>query len=95
MMTILGLAEPAAKPVNVPRHQMRNLRMAFGIGGDADLERMELEQTFHQLIGIAIAARDRHVLAADAARRIAAQRHDMADAGIPIGIGDGVDPKTQ
>ena len=33
----------------------------------------------------------RCVLAAHAARRIAAQRHDMADAGIPVGARDVVD----
>ncbi len=67
------------------------LRVAFRIGRHADLEIGDALQAFHQIGGIGVAARIGLVGGADARRRIAAQRHDMADAAVPIGPGDGVD----
>jgi hypothetical protein len=65
--------------------------MGLGIGGDADLEIGDPLQAGDQIGGEGVAAGMRRVALADAARRIAAQRHDMADAGLPIGVRDRVD----
>ena len=65
--------------------------MLFGIARDADLEVADLLQAGHQLGGIGVAAGMGGVLGAHAGRRIAAQRHDVADAGVPVGARDVVD----
>ena len=58
--------------------------MAFGIGGNADLEGRDLADSAHQVRGISIAIGMRRESLSDASRRIATQRNDMADAGCPI-----------
>ena len=63
--------------------------MDLGIGGDRDLEIGDALQPGHQVGGIGVAVRMRHVVAA--ARHVAAQRHDVAHPGLPVGAGDGVD----
>src|SRR5690242_12217227 len=69
----------------------RRIGMLLGIARDADLEVADLLQAGDQCGGIGVAAGMRAVLAAHAARRIATQRHDVADAGVPVGAGDIVD----
>ena len=68
----------------------RRIRMAFGIGGDRNLERRDLLQARDQLGGIGIAVGMRRERLARLGR-IAAQRDDVADAGVPIGARDVVD----
>ena len=63
----------------------------LGIARDADLEVADLLQAGDQFGGVGVAAGMRRVLAAHAGRRIAAQRHDVADAGVPVGARDVVD----
>ncbi len=70
---------------------VRRIGVLLGIAGGADLERADLLQADDELGGIGVAAGMRAVLAAHAGRRIAAQRHDVSDAGIPIGPRDLVD----
>ena len=57
--------------------------MRLRIGRDRDLEIADGLQAFHQVDGIREAARMRHVLAARALRRIAAQRDDVTNAVLP------------
>ena len=66
-------------------------RMGFGIGGDADLEIRHLLQPGDEIGGVGIAARVRRIARPDAAGRVAAQRDDVADAGLPIVARDRVD----
>ena len=65
--------------------------MGFRIGGDADLEIGHPLQASHQIGGIGITTRMRRIAAVCSTRRVAAQRHDMADASLPVVAGDGVD----
>ena len=65
--------------------------MLLRIAGDGHLERRDALQAGDQIGGIDIAARVRLVARAGARRRIAAQRHDVADARVPIVLGDRVD----
>src|ERR1700687_6165653 len=67
-------------------------RMLLGVGGDGNLDvRMLPLDTGHEIRRMAIAVRMRGVGCADAARRIAAQCDDMADADIVIAADDIVD----
>ena len=65
--------------------------MLLGIAGDRDLEARDFLQAGDEIGRIDIAAGMRLVRAAGAAGGIAAQRHDMADAGVPIIARDSVD----
>src|SRR5205823_11587887 len=58
------------------------IRMLLGIACDADLEVADLLQPLHEGGGILVTAGMRAVFGAHAGRRIAAQRHDVADAGV-------------
>ena len=69
----------------------RRLRMLLRIASDGDLERRDRLEALDQIGGIDIAAWCRLISIADPARRIAAQRHDMAHAEIPIVADDLVD----
>ena len=64
--------------------------MDFGIGRDRDFERRDRLQPGDQFGGIGIAARMRRIGLARLGR-IAAQRDDVAHAGIPIAARDIVD----
>ena len=59
-------------------------RMLLGIAGDRDLERRDGLDAAHEIGGVDVAAGRRLIALADAARRVAAQGHDVADAQIPI-----------
>ena len=61
--------------------------MGFGVGGDRDFEGMKRLEASDKLCGSGIAVRVGDEFAA-CDWRIAAQRDDVADAGLPIGVGD-------
>ncbi len=71
--------------------ERRALGMLLGIAGDGDLEVADPLQAGHEIGGVDVAAGMGLVVRAEARRRIAAQRHDVANAGFPIGARDGVD----
>ncbi len=58
--------------------------MILGIAGDGDVEGRNGPDAFDEIGGVDIAARGGHVALADPSRRIAAQRHDVANAEVPI-----------
>ncbi len=66
-------------------------RMAFGIGRDRDLEISEALEASDQCCRIGVAFGMWPEALTDTALRIAAQRHDVAHADIPIRAGDFVD----
>ena len=66
------------------------IRMAFGIKGDADLERRDAADACDQFRRGSIAF-GMGAIGPVHVRHVAAQRHDMADAGIPIAAHDLVD----
>ena len=66
-------------------------QIVLRVAGGADLERADLLQAGNERCGVGVAAGMRAVLAAHAGRRIAAQRHDVANAGIPVGPRDLID----
>ena len=59
--------------------------MLLGIAGDRHLEGADALEAGDQIGGIGVAAGMRLVVRAGARRRIAAQRHDVAHAGLPVG----------
>ena len=61
--------------------------MAFGIGGDGDVEVGDAAQARDQVGAIGEAVRVR-LVARGAGRRIAAQRDDVADAFVPVAARD-------
>ena len=65
--------------------------MFFRIGRDRDFEVGDALDAGDEIGGVAIAARMRRVALADAANGIAAQRHDVAHAGLRIGVDHRVD----
>ena len=67
------------------------LRVGLRIGGDADLEIGDAPEARDEIGGKSVAAGMRRIPLADPARRVAAQRDDVADAGLPVIGGDGVD----
>ena len=69
----------------------RRIGMLLGIARDADLEVADLLQAGHQLGGIGVAAGMGGCTWRPCPGRIAAQRHDVADAGVPVGARDVVD----
>ena len=71
--------------------RVRRLRVRLRIGRDADVERMEARQAFHELIGVGISIGQRLVTRTYAARGITTQRNEAMDAGLPIGSGNRID----
>jgi hypothetical protein len=74
--------------------QRRALGMLLGIDADQHLERGDAAQRRRQLGRVLVAVLARHVDAADAAlarRRVAAQRHDVAHADVPVVVDHLVD----
>ena len=69
----------------------RAVRMLLRIGRDRDLDVGDALDAGDEIGGIAVAAGMRRVALADAADRIAAQRHDVAHAGVAIAADHGVD----
>src|SRR5262245_14449803 len=69
----------------------RRLRMLLGVAGDGNLERSNGFDAFDEVGGVDVTAGRRLVAFADPSGRIAAQRHDMAHAEIPIVADDAVD----
>ena len=67
------------------------VRMFFRIGGDRYFDVGDALDAADEIGGISIAAGMRRVALADAAGRIAAQRHDMAHAGVRIGTDHRID----
>ena len=65
--------------------------MRLRIGRDGNFEIADLAQARDERGRIGVTLFMRHEGRADAALRIAAQRHDVAHAGIPIGARDIVD----
>src|SRR6266404_6113892 len=65
-------------------------RVNLGIGGDTDLEIGDALQSPDEIGGISVAAGIRRVML-DAARRITAQRNDVADPGLPVTMRHGID----
>src|SRR5258706_10901374 len=61
------------------------VRMTFGIAGNADLERCDLAQGGNEFGRGGIAALVRTIMSAHL-RHVAAQRHDVADACVPIAL---------
>src|ERR1700730_14229800 len=68
----------------------RRFRVGLGIGGDADLEIGDALQSPDEISGVSVAAGIRRVML-DAARRITAQRNNVADPGLPVAMRDGID----
>src|SRR5262245_23188603 len=68
----------------------RRLRMLLGVAADRNLERGDILDAFDQVGGVDVTAGRGLVALADPAGRIAAQRHDVADAKIPIIADDAV-----
>ena len=66
-------------------------RVLLRIGGDGDLEIADRLDAGDEIAGLLVSAGMRLIGRADAAGRIAAQRHDMAHARVPIGAHDVVD----
>ena len=66
-------------------------RMAFGIGRHGNLKIADPANAAHEIGRRGVALRMRLKFRPDACRRIAAQRHDMANAGVPIVAQDRVD----
>src|SRR6476619_808290 len=69
----------------------RRLWMLLRIAGDRHVERRNVLDAAREVGGIDIAARGRHIILADAAGWVAAQRHDMADTDVPIVADHGID----
>ena len=69
------------------------LRMHVRIEADADLEVADRPDAGGQFGGVGVAVGARRVGAADLARRIAAQGHDVADAGVPVVAGSPRPPR--
>ena len=65
--------------------------MLFRIARHRNLEIPDALQTCHEIGCVHIAAWMRHIFGAGALSGIAAQRHDVANACIPVRLGDGVD----
>jgi hypothetical protein len=65
--------------------------MLLRIGRDRHLEIADAPEAGDQIRSLVIALRMRLIDRAESAGRIAAQRHDMAHAGLPIGPDDLVD----
>ena len=68
-----------------------DFRMLLRIGRDGNLEIADALDAGDQIGGILIAARMRSVTRAGAAGGIAAQRHNVAHAGVAVVAHDGVD----
>ena len=69
----------------------RAFGMLLGIAGDGDLEVRDLLEAGDEIGRVGVAAGMRLVRAAGAAGGIAAQRHDVADADVPVVARDLVD----
>src|SRR5262245_35501934 len=69
----------------------RRLRVLLGVAADGNLERGDTLDAFDEVGGVDVAAGRGLVTFADPSGRIAAQRHDVAHAEIPIIADDAVD----
>ena len=92
VMARVAPASTLALSISISASKSAAFRMLLRIGGDRDLDiGMTLLDAGHEFGRSLVAIGMRGVGGADAARRIAAQRHDMADADIVIAADDLID----